>query len=73
MELPTEGTYYVVAGNGTWLHKDTGIVKAFVPVKDIPVLEDLDVNAFVECALPKLPLKHVWRIKEFFRRQSLTP
>lgn len=67
-ELPTEGTYYLIAGNGLWIHKDTGIVKAFVPVKDIPVLEDLDANVFVECDLPKLPIKHVWRIKEFFRR-----
>lgn len=68
MELPTEGTYYLIAGNGMWLHKDTGIVKAFIAVKDIPVLEELDADFFVECNLPKLPLKHVWRIKEFFRR-----
>ncbi len=38
VELPTEGTYFVVAGNGNWLHKDTGIVKAFIPVDKISCL-----------------------------------
>ena len=68
MELPKSGTYYLVAGNGVWLHKDTGIVKAFVPVKGVSPLEDLDADVFVECGLPKLPVRHVWRIKEFFRK-----
>jgi len=68
MELPKQGTYYLVAGNGMWLHKDTGIVKAFVPVENISVLEDLEADVYVECSLPKLPLRLVWRIKEFFRR-----
>lgn len=31
-ELPQDGTYYLIAGNGVLLHKDTCIVKAFLPV-----------------------------------------
>lgn len=68
MELPKEGTYYVVAGNGKFLHKDTGLVRCFIPVENISVLEDLNMEAEVECKLPKVPARHVWRIKEFFRR-----
>jgi hypothetical protein len=67
LELPDHGTYYLVAGNGLWLHKDTGVVRAFVPVENISVLEDLDVECFVECCLPKIPAQHVWRIKTFFK------
>ncbi len=37
MELPEEGNYYLVSGNGLWLHKDTGIVKAFIPVPHFPL------------------------------------
>jgi len=67
LELPDHGNYYLVAGNGLWLHKDTGVVRAFVPVESISVLEDLDVECFVECCLPKIPAQHVWRIKTFFK------
>lgn len=68
IELPQEGTYFLVAGNGLWLHKDTGIMKAFIPVETISVLEDLDADAFIQCSLPKLPAMHVWKIKTFFKK-----
>jgi hypothetical protein len=68
MVLPKEGTYFVVAGNGTWLHKDTGVVRCFVPVDDISFLQDLDASVELETKLPKIPERTVWRIKEFFRR-----
>lgn len=66
-ELPDSGTYFVVAGNGNWLHKDTGIVKAFLPVEHISVLKDLDAKTWVSCDLPKLPAKFVCQIKCFFQ------
>jgi len=66
-ELPENGTYFLVAGNGLWLHKDTGIVKAFVPVQNISILKDLDSDSFVQCTLPKIPAKHILRIKTFFK------
>jgi hypothetical protein len=68
MDLPKEGTYYVVSGNGLWLHKDTGIVRSFTPVENISCLEDIAPEIEIECRLPKVPARLVWRIKEFFRR-----
>lgn len=68
MALPDDGTYFLVSGNGLWLHKDTGIVKGFIPVKNISVLQELDAHAWVQCKLPKLPPRYVWRIKKFFAK-----
>lgn len=68
MELPKEGTYFLVSGNGLWLHKDTGIVRAFVPVDNISVLQELNAEAWVECNLPKLSFKFVWQIQSFFKK-----
>ena len=68
VELPSDGTYYVVAGNGQFLHKDTGLVKCFVPVDNIASLEDLDTESWVETNLPRLDAKNVQKIKEFFRQ-----
>ena len=68
LELPKDGDYYVVAGNGIWVHKDTGICRCFVPVKDIPFIADLNVSAEISVDLPKIPAQHVWTIKEFFKK-----
>ena len=68
MELPPTGTYFLLAGNGPWLHKDTGIVKCFVPVENISCLPDFNAEAAVSCDLPKIPARLVWRVKEFFKR-----
>lgn len=67
LELPTEGTYYLVSGNGLWLHKDTGIVRGFVPVDNISVLEELKADAKIGMNMPKLPAKYVYKIKKFFQ------
>lgn len=68
MELPKTGTYFLVSGNGLWLHKDTGIVRAFVPVSNISVLQELDAEAWVDCNLPKLPACFTRQIKTFFQK-----
>ncbi len=68
MVLPDEGTYYVVAGNGVWLRKDTGIVSGLVKVETISFLDDLFAGHFTKCNLPKLPAKLVWKIQTFFKR-----
>lgn len=68
MELPNEGIYFVVAGNGLWMHKDTGVCQCFVPVDNISCLDDLEAEIKVNVTLPKIPFKYVWMIKEFFRR-----
>jgi len=67
LELPSEGTYYLVSGNGLWLHKDTGIVSAFIPVDNISVLEELNAKTHVDMNMPKLPAKQVYKIKKFFQ------
>lgn len=67
MELPNKGIYYLVSGNGLWLHKDTGIVNAFVPVDNISVLQELDSKTMLSMNMPKLPARHVYKIKKFFQ------
>jgi PRTRC genetic system protein A len=66
MDLPKSGTYFIVAGNGTWMHKDTGLCRCFVPVDNISFLDELDVEAEVSINLPKIPTHLVWQIKKFF-------
>lgn len=64
---PEEGTYYLVAGNGIWLHKDTGIVTAFHPVQGIGFLEDVEGEPRVGCNLPKIPGTIVAQLRNFFQ------
>jgi hypothetical protein len=66
--LPTEGTYYIVAGNGTFLQKNTGIVSCLTQVKDIPFLADVKNIANLRFNLPKVPAHLTWGIKELFKR-----
>jgi len=74
-ELPKEGTYYVVAGDGIWLHKDhasgtathkTRIASAFVKVEAIGFLKDIGNIEKVQYHLPKIPQREVHKIKVFF-------
>ena len=67
MVLPKEGNYFVIAGDGIWLHKDTGICQCFVPVENISCLDNLNAKSSVSVNLPKLPIKFVWQIKHFFK------
>ncbi len=64
-ELPEEGIYYVVARDGIFLHKDTGLVEAMVRVRGISFLEDLSPRATIK--LPKLPPQIIVRSLLFFR------
>lgn len=68
MQLPQEGTYFVLAGNGCWMHKDTGLVSCFVPVEQISFLDEIDARAWVHCRLPKIPHALVYRVRHFFAR-----
>jgi hypothetical protein len=67
-ELPSEGTYYIVAGNGIFLQKNTGIVSCLTQVRDIPFLADVKNVANLRLNLPTLPAKLTWGIKELFKR-----
>jgi hypothetical protein len=65
VELPEEGEYYVVAGNGTFFHKESTAFRGYVPVPSIAFLEDLDENDCT-CLLPKIPHEVVMKVKKFF-------
>ena len=69
-ELPKQGCYYIVAGNGCFFHKETagGVIEGLVPVKNIPLLKDFDVDFSVQCKLPKIPAPLVYKIKKFFEK-----
>jgi len=64
--LPTDSNFYVVAGNGIFFHKSTGIVSCFIKVQDIPVLEELKDPEWVKTTLPQIPLSIISKVKYFF-------
>lgn len=71
-DLPTEGTFFVLAGNGMFLLKNSGICKCITPIslEEVcisidPITEEMQQN--MEVNLPKIPAKTVWKVKEFFR------
>lgn len=68
MVLPNEGTYYLIASNGQWIHKDMPTMSGFVPVESVPVLDEIDSKKieYVQSKMPKLPAKNTFQIKEFF-------
>lgn len=65
IELPSEGQYFVVAGNGIFLRKDNGLFSGFVPVKEISFLDDFVVENS-KLNLPKIPYSIVQLVKTFF-------
>jgi len=65
VELPSEGTYYVVAQDGIYLRKETGLIQATVRVNGISSLEEIVPTANLR--LPKLPPEVVVRALLFFR------
>lgn len=66
-ELPETGTYYVVAGNGVFLHKDTEFMKGYVPVEFVSFLDDMPKSKLgpVWKGL-KIPFPIAYKIKRFF-------
>lgn len=67
-ELPQEGNYYILAENGTFIHKDLGIFRAIVPVKSISFLESFTESPKIVSNLPLIPARYTFQIKEFFRK-----
>lgn len=66
-ELPEKGNYFVLAGNGLWMHKDTGICRCFVPVDRASFLEDLNVKKQLSIDLPKISCFNLNKVKYFFK------
>jgi hypothetical protein len=66
-ELPAQGEYYVVAGNGIWFRKQTDVFTGFIPLSSICFLKDFDdANEAIKCMLPKIPHDIVMMVKKFF-------
>lgn len=65
-ELPNEGMYFIVASNGTFIHKDLGYLQATVPVTEISVLNEYKPTP-VQCSLPKIPAELSYQIHAFFK------
>jgi len=65
-QLPAQGTYYIVARNGTYLRKDTGLVKATVKVDGIACLEPVPIEASIR--LPQLSPELSIGALRFFRQ-----
>jgi hypothetical protein len=65
-KLPEKGNYYLIAGNGIFLHKDNGSFVALVPVGNISFLPDLTMSSFLKWNLPKIPSELIHQIKFFF-------
>jgi hypothetical protein len=64
--LPESGTFYVVAGNGIFLSKDTGLIRALVKVENIAILPKLKTSATM--MMPRVPAEFIARSLLFFRR-----
>lgn len=66
-ELPTEGTFYVIAGNGIFIHKDTGLMKGLVPVESVSFLDDMPNDKIgPQWSGPMIPYEVAYKIKRFF-------
>lgn len=64
--LPNEGTYYVIAQDGMYMVKDTGLIRAAVKVEKFSMLEKLPVAA--KLLLPAIPGATLAQALLFFRR-----
>jgi PRTRC genetic system protein A len=65
-ELPKKGTFYVIAQDGIYLQKETGLINALVKVEKISFLQKLTAKA--ELNLPKIPSEILVAPLLFFRR-----
>jgi hypothetical protein len=65
-QLPDSGTYYVVAANGIFLHKDNGLFRGLVKVDGVSYLEEI-TKPTIKSNLPLLPSSLTTKIKKFFQ------
>jgi len=65
--LPKTGDYYVVAKNGTWVHKDTKFLTSTVKVNQIGFLQAINAPQ-IEYKLPKIDLNTFFKAVMFFKK-----
>lgn len=69
IELPESGNYYVVAGNGTFLHKDNGLMHTVIPVEAVAPLEDYTpTDTSIGHNLAKIDASLCYKVKTFFAK-----
>ncbi|HLC99788.1 MAG TPA: Mov34/MPN/PAD-1 family protein [Patescibacteria group bacterium] len=66
VELPKNGTFYIVARDGIFLRKENSLIDATVKIDQISFLQELVPKAALK--LPKIPAKLLVRTLLFFRR-----
>lgn len=64
-ELPESGSYYVIADNGIFFHKEDGILSIDFKVESITDLDHYDQSE-VKLKFPKIPAQRINEIKLFF-------
>lgn len=65
VELPKTGNYYLITGDGFWLHKDTGLAYGFVKVDSIGFMKPMAARMGLK--IPKVPVAIIWQSLTFFR------
>lgn len=65
VELPKDDIYYIVAKEGIFLKKKTGIMESIAPVKGISILESIESTANMN--IKKIPGGQFARVVTFFR------
>lgn len=66
-DLPPGKTFYLITGGGSYLHKDTGLIQATVPVDSIGGLHQ-GFEADCSLRMPKIPSLIIARALVFFRK-----
>ena len=64
-QMPDDPICYIIAKNGVFIKKSTGIVNSLTKVKQISFLEELTQTASID--IPKIPSKLVGHVIGFFR------
>lgn len=64
--LPRGKNFYMVSGNGTFLHKDTGLIEAIIPVPGVAGLGHLESDCRLR--MSKIPALVAARALTFFRK-----
>jgi hypothetical protein len=67
-ELPKTGTYYIIASNGIFLHRDTGHMQGVFPVKNIDSLMEYNPENKMSHNFGKIDAILCYKIKTFFAK-----
>ncbi|MBI5138551.1 MAG: Mov34/MPN/PAD-1 family protein [Candidatus Vogelbacteria bacterium] len=66
VEIPKEGTCYLITRHGVFLRKKNGLIEAIIPIHGIPFLETVQASARLH--IPKIPALETARIVGLMQR-----